>query len=94
MGMSRTGSGKTLTYLIPVIQNIIQMRSAPEGTKALIICPNRELAAQILQVGKSLYRSVQNGADGVGKTPVSWALVVGGESMDNQFQALSEVPDM
>ena len=44
MGASKTGSGKTLSYLIPVIENLYRNKwTELDGLGALIICPTREL---------------------------------------------------
>lgn len=44
LGASKTGSGKTLCYLIPVIERLYINRWTPlDGLGALIILPTREL---------------------------------------------------
>jgi len=46
--LARTGSGKTLSFLVPMIVHIVdqsQMK-AGDGPIALVLCPTRELAAQ------------------------------------------------
>lgn len=55
LARARTGSGKTLSYAIPIVQGILQRRDRGEsgGTRALILVPTRELAEQVRgQVGK------------------------------------------
>ncbi|KAI4217804.1 MAG: hypothetical protein L6R36_009263 [Xanthoria steineri] len=59
LAQARTGTGKTLAFLIPVLQNIINYdpkleqrgyrpkRASPEDIRAIIISPTRELAEQI-----------------------------------------------
>ena len=48
---SNTGSGKTLTFVLPLLQLLTQLPlSTPEtGPIALIIAPTRELADQIMK---------------------------------------------
>lgn len=43
--MAPTGSGKTVAYLLPIVQNL--QKRQKEGFKSLIICPTRELVKQI-----------------------------------------------
>ena len=44
---AETGSGKTIAYLLPVLQKIIQQPSPKTATRCLILVPTRELALQI-----------------------------------------------
>lgn len=48
---SQTGSGKTLSYLLPILNDLMAadpMIQRSEGTRALVIAPTRELCSQIL----------------------------------------------
>jgi ATP-dependent RNA helicase DDX52/ROK1 len=42
-----TGSGKTLTYLLPLIHHLCQSNKDGGGLRAIVVCPTRELATQI-----------------------------------------------
>eukprot|EP01035_Chromulina_nebulosa_P026201 gene26201-34277_t len=56
---SQTGSGKTLSYLIPVIQDLITLSpptARSDGTRALVIAPTRELCQQISDIVTKLTR--------------------------------------
>lgn len=90
VGMARTGSGKTLAYIVPLIHKLNGRHSASFGIKSLILCPGRELALQILKVGKDLSRGCKS-EDG---EPIRWAMIVGGESMDEQFALMANNPDV
>lgn len=48
---SETGSGKTLTYILPLLQLLQQLPiSTPQtGPTALVLAPTRELADQIVK---------------------------------------------
>ena len=49
--LSATGSGKTIAFLLPVLERI---EEGNKGTQALIVVPSRELAIQIEQVFKTM----------------------------------------
>ena len=49
LGCAQTGTGKTASFAIPIIQQIVQNKTSVKrrGIKALILTPTRELALQI-----------------------------------------------
>ena len=51
IGVAKTGSGKTIAFLLPMFRHIMDQRSleAMEGPIALIMTPTRELAVQIFR---------------------------------------------
>ena len=56
---SATGSGKTLSYLIPVFEALARKEpriGREDGTLALILCPTRELCLQVLDVATIISR--------------------------------------
>lgn len=58
---SQTGSGKTLSFLLPIIQDLLPLSSLSYidrsiGTLAIIIVPTRELAKQISDVLEALLK--------------------------------------
>ena len=75
LGTAQTGTGKTLAFTIPMINKLI----LDKNTMALIVCPTRELATQVMQtVLKLNVREI-----GIGN-----ALLIGGESMQKQLKKL------
>ena len=77
LGTAQTGTGKTLAFTIPMINRLIVDKNA----MALIICPTRELASQVMQtVLKLNVREI-----GIGN-----ALLIGGESMQKQLKKLKK----
>jgi len=105
--MARTGSGKSLAFLVPLVQRLGGRHSSTFGARALILLPTRELALQILKVGKELTRGWHDGegehaGDKSGDHSESqnrgqglrWGLVVGGEGLDEQFEMISSNPDV
>ena len=51
IGIAETGSGKTLTYVLPMLRHVLDQPTLKEGDGpiALILVPTRELAVQIYQ---------------------------------------------
>lgn len=62
---AQTGSGKTLTYLVPVMEAIKSdeeaghARAKPKRPRAIVLVPTRELALQVHDVAKSLSHHVK-----------------------------------
>jgi ATP-dependent RNA helicase RhlE len=76
LACASTGSGKTAAFLLPVIE---RLRKQPKGgTRALIITPTRELAAQIVEHANALAKHTRLRAaavyGGVGMRPQETAL--------------------
>lgn len=83
VGMARTGSGKTAAFVIPMIEKL-KSHSAKVGARALVLSPSRELALQTLKVVKELARG----------TDLKCVLLVGGDSLEEQFSFMSGNPDI
>uniref|UniRef100_A0A8C6SKW1 RNA helicase n=1 Tax=Neogobius melanostomus TaxID=47308 RepID=A0A8C6SKW1_9GOBI len=83
VAMARTGSGKTAAFLIPMFEKL-KAPQAKTGARALILSPTRELALQTMKFTKELGKF----------TGLKTALILGGDSMDDQFAALHENPDI
>ncbi|KTW27330.1 hypothetical protein T552_04152 [Pneumocystis carinii B80] len=83
VAMARTGSGKTAAFVIPMIERL-KTHHAKVGSRALILCPNRELAIQTIKVVKELKRG----------TNLRSVLLVGGESLEEQFEMMEMNPDI
>jgi ATP-dependent RNA helicase RhlE len=82
LACAATGSGKTAAFLLPILQRLAPL---PRGrTRALIITPTRELAAQIEEHRTGLSRH----------TKVTGAAVYGGVGMRPQEQALRRGADI
>eukprot|EP01104_Vermistella_antarctica_P017139 TRINITY_DN6026_c0_g1_i1.p1 TRINITY_DN6026_c0_g1~~TRINITY_DN6026_c0_g1_i1.p1 ORF type:complete len:881 (+),score=288.15 TRINITY_DN6026_c0_g1_i1:176-2818(+) len=83
VAMARTGSGKTAAFLIPMIERLSE-HSKTMGSRGLVLSPTRELAMQTLRFAKQISRF----------TDLRFCLLVGGDSMGEQFSALSHNPDV
>ena len=56
LACAMTGSGKTAAFALPVLQRLARSRSNGGGTRALVLTPTRELAAQVEEHFASLGR--------------------------------------
>ncbi len=78
LGAAKTGSGKTLSFVIPILEKLYMERwGSEDGLGALIIAPTRELALQIFEVLRIVGRKHQFSA----------GLVTGGKSEFDGEQA-------
>lgn len=76
LATAQTGTGKTLAFLIPVIEQLL--KSKTPGISALVLVPTRELAMQVVAQFNALR----------GTQLVPAALVVGGLSEGTQLNAI------
>ncbi|MDB2381617.1 DEAD/DEAH box helicase [Candidatus Pelagibacter bacterium] len=75
LGTAQTGTGKTLAFSIPLINKLILDKNA----FALVMCPTRELATQVMAAIKSIISD---------KINIKTALLIGGEAMQKQLRQL------
>ncbi len=84
VGLAQTGTGKTASFTLPMIEILDGGRAKARMPRSLILTPTRELAAQIAE-NFDLY----------GKhTSLSKALLVGGVSMEDQVKKLDRGVDV
>jgi ATP-dependent RNA helicase RhlE len=82
LACAMTGSGKTAAFVLPILQRLL---GKPRGTtRALVLAPTRELAAQIVEHFNDLGRH----------TSLKAAAVYGGVGMDPQARALRNGVDV
>lgn len=61
----QTGTGKTLAYLLPIIQSLKEdeirngRNDLPGRPRAIVLVPNRELAEQVLKIAKKIFHVVK-----------------------------------
>ncbi|GGE37748.1 DEAD/DEAH box helicase [Actibacterium pelagium] len=86
MGLAQTGTGKTLAFGLPMIDQLRakQGKTAPKSAKALILAPTRELVNQIADNLRPLVKG----------TPMKVATVVGGQSINRQIRMLARGVDI
>jgi ATP-dependent RNA helicase RhlE len=75
LACAMTGSGKTAAFLLPILHSLLTKPRA--GTRALIVSPTRELAAQILEELQAIALH----------TPITAAAIYGGVGMGPQEHA-------
>ncbi len=85
---ARTGSGKTITFLLPLLQHILDDTRKKHAygacTQALILVPTRELARQI---NKQCLRLTEF-------THLETTTIIGGEDPRHQLLRLKKIPDI
>jgi ATP-dependent RNA helicase RhlE len=82
LATAQTGTGKTLAFLIPVLEKLLK-RTAP-GIAALVLVPTRELAMQVVDQYNALR----------GKQLSPASLVVGGLSETQQLHVIRKGPGL
>jgi superfamily II DNA/RNA helicase len=84
LGCAQTGTGKTASFTLPMIDILATGRAKARMPRSLILEPTRELAAQ-----------VADNFDTYGKYhKLSKALLIGGSSMNDQMKVIDRGPDV
>ncbi len=84
VGLAQTGTGKTASFTLPMIEILAGGRAKARMPRSLILVPTRELAAQVAQ-----------NFDTYGKySKLTKALLVGGVSMEEQVRLLERGVDV
>ena len=84
LGCAQTGTGKTASFTLPMIEVLAAGRARARMPRSLILEPTRELAAQVAQ-----------NFDTYGKYfKLTKALIIGGVSMDDQMRILDRGVDV
>ncbi|KQM37650.1 DEAD/DEAH box helicase [Sphingomonas sp. Leaf10] len=84
VAIAQTGTGKTASFVLPMIDILAQGRSRARMPRSLILEPTRELAAQVAE------NFEKYGAN----HKLSMALLIGGVSMGDQLAALEKGVDV
>ncbi len=78
LATAQTGTGKTLSFLIPIIEQLQKADPSTKGAQALILLPTRELAMQV----ETAFRAIRTSSSQTS------ALVVGGLAEGSQLEAI------
>jgi len=84
IGIAQTGTGKTASFVLPMIDILAQGRSRARMPRSLILEPTRELAAQVAENFEKYGKNHK----------LSMALLIGGVSMGDQQKALEKGVDV
>ena len=81
LGIAKTGSGKTASYVLPILQNLKSLEvKKSRNVNVLVVVPTRELAVQVNDVFKQFSAKLTN--------PIKSMAVYGGVSINPQMKAL------
>ncbi|NNE58374.1 MAG: DEAD/DEAH box helicase [Hellea sp.] len=84
LGIAQTGTGKTAAFTLPVMHKLSKGRARARMPRCLIVCPTRELAAQVAE-NVELYGKYLK---------LSMALLIGGVSFAEQDAKLNRGVDI
>ncbi len=84
LASAQTGTGKTASFLLPLIQLLETTKGKARLSRAIILEPTRELATQVMQALSAFTKN----------SPLKGVLLVGGESMAEQQKLLTRGADI
>lgn len=82
VGLANTGTGKTASFLIPLIDKVVKLRALGETERVLVMVPTRELALQIEQEFWGFAKRLN----------INAVVCVGGASIEPQIRVLRRNP--
>lgn len=83
LGIAKTGSGKTMAYVLPILMNVKANKSKDGQVENLVLVPTRELAIQVRDVFERFKILLQQ--------RMKTLAVYGGVAINPQMQALRNV---
>ena len=84
LGIAQTGSGKTAAFTLPMITILAQGRARARMPRSLVLCPTRELAAQVAENFETYGKHHK----------LSMALLIGGVSFKDQDKLIDRGVDV
>ena len=75
-GIAQTGTGKTAAFTLPMMHRLTKGRARARMPRSLILCPTRELAAQVAENFETYGKDLK----------LNMALLIGGVSFKEQEQ--------
>ena len=84
LGIAQTGTGKTAGFTLPMISMLARGRARARMPRSLVLCPTRELAAQVAENFDTYAKHVK----------LTKALLIGGVSFKEQDQLIDKGVDV
>jgi superfamily II DNA/RNA helicase len=84
LGIAQTGTGKTAAFVLPMIHHLSKGRARARMPRSLVLCPTRELAAQVAENFEKYAKNVR----------LSMALLIGGVSFKDQDKLIDRGVDV
>ena len=84
LGIAQTGTGKTASFTLPLITMLARGRARARMPRSLVLCPTRELAAQVAQNFDTYAKHVK----------LTKALLIGGVSFKEQDNLIDKGVDV
>jgi superfamily II DNA/RNA helicase len=84
LGIAQTGTGKTAAFTLPMIDKLAAGRAKARMPRSLVIAPTRELADQVAASFEKYAKYHK----------LSWALLIGGVSFEDQLKKLDRGVDV
>ena len=84
LGIAQTGTGKTAGFTLPMIHMLARGRARARMPRSLVLCPTRELAAQVAENFDTYSKNVK----------LTKALLIGGVSFKEQDQLIDRGVDV
>ncbi|WP_299132531.1 DEAD/DEAH box helicase [uncultured Amaricoccus sp.] len=84
LGIAQTGTGKTASFVLPMVTHLAKGRARARMPRSLVLCPTRELAAQVAENFEKYSRHVK----------LSMALLIGGVSFKDQDKLIDRGVDV
>ncbi len=84
LGIAQTGTGKTASFTLPMITMLARGRARARMPRSLVLCPTRELAAQVAENFDTYAKHVK----------LTKALLIGGVSFKEQDQLIDRGVDV
>ncbi len=84
LGIAQTGTGKTAAFVLPLLTKLSQGRARARMPRSLVLCPTRELAAQVAEQFEKYSANIR----------LTMALLIGGVSFKDQDKLIDRGVDV